>query len=174
MSVLAPADDALVVGRAEGHVDVLGAVPYRQAIGLVQELVVAGRLVPDRLVRDEPTPNLRIAGAPEPGAHVTPRHDHDPVPVEIYVAALDAEAGARGVDGEVAVLDHEDARAFDGALEVQPGEVRGRVELAPEVDELRVRGRAQAELLPDRRVARAAAPRRRERRRSGSAHRPRE
>src|SRR5712691_5542456 len=124
MSVLAPADDALVVGGPEGRVDVLGAVPDRHGVGLAQELVVAGGLVPDRLVGDECAPDLRVAAGTETRADVAPRHDDNPVPVEIHVAALDAEAGTGRADRQVAVLDDEDARTLDRAKELQPREVR--------------------------------------------------
>src|SRR6266496_508772 len=124
MSVLAPADDALVVGGPESRVDVLGAVPDRERIRLAQELVVAGGLVPDRLVGYEGAADLGVRACAEARADIAPRHDDDPVPVEVHAAALNAEPCAGGADRQVTVLDDEDARPLDRAKELQPGEVR--------------------------------------------------
>src|SRR5436309_14256491 len=68
--VFAPSDDALVIGGAQRHVDILGAVAKSQGIGLGEELEVATRLVRDRLVGHIGAANLRVAAASESRAHV--------------------------------------------------------------------------------------------------------
>src|SRR3972149_114341 len=170
MSVLAPADDALVVGGTQGRVDVLGAVPEREAVRLGQKLEVAIGLGPDGLVGDEGPADLDVPPGAEARADIAPRHDHDAVPVEVHVAPADIEPGARGVDGQVAVLDHQDARPLDRAVESQAREGRRGVELAAEVDELGVSRRAQVDRLPYRRIAWAPTAGRREDRSAWRAH----
>src|SRR3989338_2553775 len=101
MAVLPPGDDAVVVRRAELHVDVLGAVPEREAVRLGQKLEVAIGLGPDGLVGDESPADLDVASGAEARADIAPRHDHDAVPVEVHVAPAAIEPGARGVDGQV-------------------------------------------------------------------------
>src|SRR5207249_6340326 len=110
-------------------------------------------LVGDRLVGHVGAANLGVAAASESRAHVASGHDHDAVPVEVHVAAGDVEPGARGGNGKVAVLHHEDARPLDGARDVEAGEVRRRVELTAEVHELGIGGCPQVEIGANGRVA---------------------
>src|SRR3989304_3322026 len=145
-------------GGPQGRVDVLGAVPEREAVRLGQKLEVAIGLGPDGLVGDEGPADLDVAPGAEARAAIAPRHDHDAVPVEVHVAPADIEPGARGVDGQVAVLDHQDARPLDRAVESQAREGRRGVELAAEEDELGGSRGPQVDRLPYRRIARGPPP----------------
>jgi len=85
--------------------------------------LVARVLVGLHLARDQRPANRRAAAAHEARADVMAGHDDDAVPGEV-AEVLD-----------VAVLDDQDAGPLDAAIQRQSREERGRIGVAPEVDE---------------------------------------
>src|SRR5207302_2410354 len=103
--------------------------------GAEVQLGKARLLVPDGLVADQSAVDAGPAPVHESHTGVLPRDDDGPVPVQVSEHL------------EIAVLDDEDADPLHLVVDGEAGEVRGRIEIAPEIDQLRIGGGSEIDGL---------------------------